>query len=72
MTYKLEELSKEEAEQITAELTAVLDKWNVEMGVSSSINIMKRVEEGVLSPLQPDGDSNNIKEETDTTTEEGS
>ena len=58
MTYKLEELSKEEAEQITAELTAILDKYDVEMGVSSSINIMKRVEEGVLSPLQSIEDVN--------------
>jgi len=52
MNYKLEDLSPEEAKDLTEEITKVLEKYNAEIGVSSQINIMKRVEE---SPANPDG-----------------
>jgi len=68
MAYELKELSKEEGEQLTKELQEVLAKYNAEMGVSSSIQLLKRVEitEPILSPIQPkDLDGN-----TDTKTEE--
>lgn len=41
--YSLEELSKEEGEKLTIELQAVLAKYNAEMGVSSSIQLLRRV-----------------------------
>jgi len=42
--YHLEELTPEDAANLTKELQEVLAKYNAEMGVSSSINLMKRVE----------------------------
>lgn len=48
----LRELDPETAKKVTEELTAVLAKYNCEMGVTSNINILKRVEEPVLSPIQ--------------------
>lgn len=44
MPYKLEELSPEVGEQLKAELQAVLAKYDAEMGVTSSIQLLKRVE----------------------------
>lgn len=67
MSYELKELSPEEATKVTAELQEVLAKYDCEMGVSSSITIMKRNEvaetpaQPTLSPIQditPDGDDN--------------
>lgn len=62
--YTLEELSKDESEAVTKELQEVLKKYNCEMGVTSTINILKRVETGVPSPfIEPtDGEKDNIEE----------
>lgn len=51
MEYELEELTKEEAEALTFDLQEVLKKHNCELGVKSSINLMKRKETGIPSPL---------------------
>lgn len=50
--YTLEEPSKEESEALTKDLQEVLAKHNCEMGVSSSINLLKRVPKDILSPIQ--------------------
>lgn len=74
MSERLEQFSKEELENLTNELQAVLAKYDAEMGVSSSINIMKRVSEEILSPLQPDGitePGNKAEEKPDSPSEEG-
>lgn len=61
MAHNLKELTKEEAEQLTKELTAVLEKYNCEIGVKSSIEILKRVEikqeDGVESPYIENGNT---------------
>lgn len=44
-------LTKEEAEALEKDLTAVLEKHNCDMGVVASIQIMKRSEEGIPSPF---------------------
>jgi len=44
MSYRLEELSKEEGEALTNELQAVLEKHGAEMSVKSTIELSKRVE----------------------------
>ncbi len=70
MGYKLEELSPEEGKALTAELQAVLAKYNAEMGTTATITLFKRVEveEPVVSPVQRDDimkgndDSNENKE----------
>lgn len=41
--YELEELNTEESESLTKDMQAILEKYNCEMGVKSSIFIMKRV-----------------------------
>lgn len=41
--YRLEELTKEEMENLTVELQEVLERYNCDMGVRSSIEILKRV-----------------------------
>lgn len=56
MSYSLKELTSEEAESIAKEIQAVLEKYDCEMGVVASMQIMKRQEDAVLSPMQPDGD----------------
>jgi len=64
---KLQELTKEEAEALTKDLTEVLEKHNCELGVKSSIELLKRVEDkenGVISPFIENGESNNKTEET--------
>lgn len=43
--YKLVDLSKEEGDAISKEITAVLIKYDAEMLVKSTIEIMKRVED---------------------------
>lgn len=40
------ELTKEEGEALTKDLTAVLEKHNAELGVVSSIQLLKRVDDG--------------------------
>lgn len=69
--YTLEDLSKEEFEAISKELSAVLIKYNCDMGVKSSIEISKRVEikeetndAEIVSPYQENGESTNKNEET--------
>lgn len=42
--YKLEEMGKEEGDKLTAELQEVLAKHGAEMGISSSIQLLKRVQ----------------------------
>lgn len=50
--YTLEEPTKEEADALTKDLQAVLEKYQCEMGVKASISLMKRVPiEGVISPI---------------------
>lgn len=52
MAYELKELSKEEGEALTKDLQEVLTKHNCEMGVVSSIQLLKRVETPIESPIQ--------------------
>lgn len=52
--YTLQDLPPAEAKALTEEITAVLTKYNAEIGVTSQINIMKRVEakeESIPSPF---------------------
>lgn len=64
------ELTKEEADALSADLTEVLVKHNCEIGVISSIQLLKRVEEetnkeDIKSPFMPkNGDNNTTTEET--------
>lgn len=60
MARKLEALTEEELEAVTIELQEVLGRHNVEMGVSSTINIMKVVE----SEDEPDTTTPTEGEET--------
>lgn len=48
--YTLAELSAEDAAALTAEITAVLEKYQAEIGVKSVIEILKRVP---LTPEEP-------------------
>lgn len=68
--YQLTEPTKEEAEALTKDLQEVLAKHNCEMGVTSAIQLLKRVPKDTLSPLQRE-DLNN-EPESDTKTEESS
>jgi len=69
--YATRELTKEEAEALTKDLKEVLEKHSAELGVVSSIQLLKRVEvpkeDGVPSPFNPLDES-----PTDTITEKGS
>lgn len=49
--YSLEELSKEDADNLTEELKAVLEKYGAEMGVKSNIELLKRVYPSPLDEL---------------------
>jgi hypothetical protein len=63
--YTLEDLSPEEAKAIQTELTAVLEKYNCDMTVSSRIEILKRV------PTKPNGvqtEQSEQEEATETST----
>lgn len=52
MPETLNELTPEEQKNLTEEITAVLAKYNAEMGVSSHIEMWKRAPEtGIPSPL---------------------
>lgn len=69
-TYTLADLTPEEAESLTKEITEVLAKYNAEIGVTSKINIMKRVEdtkggEEIISPLQSNGEGLEETSKTD-------
>jgi len=49
----LRELTKEEGDALTKDLQDVLAKHDAELGVSSSITLMKRVDdEGIPSPAE--------------------
>ncbi len=56
MNYTLQPLSEEEFKNLSSELTEVLNKYNAELGVKSTIEILKRVEkkEDVTSPYTDD------------------
>ena len=56
------ELTPEEAKELTKDMQAVLEKHDCDMGVIATISLTKRVEESVISPIQPDGDN---EEKTD-------
>lgn len=72
MNYRLEDLSPEEAKTVTEKLQAVLAEHNCEMGVTSSIQILKRVDVApaasentdVVSPIQKDDLENGSGSET--------
>lgn len=78
--YTTRELTPDESAALTKDLQEVLMRHNCEMGVISSINLMKRVEtvsikpedlnEGVPSPYVENGESN--EPETNTAPEESS
>lgn len=55
MNYTTRELTKDEGDALTKDLQAVLEKHGAELGVVSTISLMKRIEtpEGELSPLSP-------------------
>ncbi len=53
--YTTRELTKEEGDALTKDLQEVLKKHNAEMGVVSSIQLLKRVEitKDIVSPFVP-------------------
>ena len=55
--YELKEPSQEEATQLTAEITAILEKYNCEIAVRSNIEILKRV------PITKDGENRQDNQE---------
>ncbi len=59
--YKTEPVSQEEMVEISTEITKVLEKYNAEIGIVSTLQILKRVQE---SPY--------VQETTDTKAEESS
>lgn len=61
MDYGTVELTKEEGDALTKELQDVLAKHNAEMGVVSSIQLLKRVE----IPDEPAGDKTEETPKTD-------
>lgn len=68
-------LTQEELEALTADLQAVLVKHNAEMGVTSTINLMKVISspnEPATTPEEPKSEDEGTEAEPDTTTEEGS
>lgn len=69
MEYTTRELTQEEGAELTKDLQDVLKKHNAEMGVVSTIQLLKRVEvkeEGVPSPfiVKTNGDTPLTTEET--------
>lgn len=60
--YTLNELTKEEADALTHDLQEVLKKHNCEMGVTSAINLMKRVEKGIPTPFNVNDEPNTTEE----------
>lgn len=59
----LEQLSKEDEVALTAELQAVLAKYDAEMGVSYHIEILRRVH-NIPSPITRDDIDNGQKSDT--------
>lgn len=77
MEYTLGEPSAEESTQVTEELKAVLEKYDCEMQVISTINILKRIypnkEDIVIeSPYNGTDITENKEENTESTTESSS
>ena len=67
-------MTEPELKALTVDLQAVLVKHNAEMGVTSSINLMKVIESNDESKT-PEGEAESVeetKEESDTTPEKGS
>ena len=71
---KTRELTLEEQEALTKDLTEVLEKHNADLGVVASIQILKRVEESletkseeIASPYVENGESTSTETETTTT-----
>lgn len=71
MSYTTRELTKEEGDALTKDLQAVLEKHNAELGIKSVVELLRRVEDPVLSPLN---DELNLKaqEKTDTAPDQSS
>lgn len=62
------DVTKEEGEALTKDLQEVLAKHDAELGISSTIQLLKRVPKEMLSPfMQPNGDSK-TEENTDSKT----
>lgn len=59
MEYTTRELTKEEGNVLTKDLQDVLEKHNAEMGVVSSIQLLKRVPKEIISPFMPKTDGTN-------------
>lgn len=69
MEYTTRELTPEEGKALTDDITALLEKHNAEIGVISSIQLLKRVPTDTPSPY---GNTEETTEEKpDTETEEG-
>lgn len=68
MDFTTRELTKEEGEIVSKDLTEILNKHNCEIGVVSSIQILKRVPKDIVSPFMPNnnGESDNTKETPET------
>ncbi len=68
--YTLADLTPEEADALTKDLQKVLIRHNAELGVKSSIEILKRVEikneDGIPSSFTPDEESDTKKETPET------
>lgn len=68
--YTTRELTKEEGEALTADMKAVLEKHDAELGVVSSIQLLKRVKvEPKVAPVESPkefygGDTNQGTQET--------
>lgn len=61
---QVQELTKEELQSLTNDLGEVLKKHNAEMGVTSSINLMKVVEEVEEEVTKTDDNKEEEKTET--------
>ena len=59
MAYDLRELSKDEGDALTKDLQEVLEKHNCEMGVTSAIQLLKRVEKEEATPSPAEFQINN-------------
>ena len=64
--YTLTDLSLEEQEAIKKDIDTVLEKYNAEIQVTSTIHILKRVEPNSPSPYTINESDSNGKEDTST------